>query len=63
MALIKSYHCGGETLGTVVKHSVRDSKGGLPFFDFDLFDYQKKIIKKKLIFKLSSTSLYHRRRG
>ena len=25
MALIKSYHCGGETLGTVVKHSVRDS--------------------------------------
>ena len=26
MALIKSYHCGGETLGTVVKHSVRDSK-------------------------------------
>ena len=25
MALIKSCHCGGETLGTVVKHSVRDS--------------------------------------
>ena len=25
MAVIKSYHCGGETLGTVVKHSVRDS--------------------------------------
>ena len=30
LALIKSYHCGGETLGTVVKHSVRDSTRSEP---------------------------------
>jgi hypothetical protein len=27
LVLKKCYQCGGETLGTVVKHSVRDSKG------------------------------------
>ena len=25
LVLVKCYQCGGETLGTVVKHSVRDS--------------------------------------
>ena len=29
LVLIKCYQCGGETLGPVVKHSVRDSKSEL----------------------------------
>ena len=29
LVLIKCYQCGGETLGPVVKHSVRDSTRGV----------------------------------